>query len=210
MRPWPRRITRAGSDPAVPGSRRVRAAARFRSGRAQRADRPPGAPALREEQRPTKPGGDIATADEKRTEQFSACAPDRQDGACLTTESDGGAQYAQLVADELGIPALDVRVVPATPTGSVSVTATTPARRRATGGGRRRHRKDSREGATARGHGAGSRTGDPQGVNGHGSARDGSDPAQVKTVEEIALRARHRRPAAGGSRAARRADRLQR
>jgi carbon-monoxide dehydrogenase large subunit len=32
----------------------------------------------------------------------------------LTTESDGkDAQYAQLVADELGIPALDVKVVPA-------------------------------------------------------------------------------------------------
>jgi aerobic carbon-monoxide dehydrogenase large subunit len=32
----------------------------------------------------------------------------------LTTESDGNeAQYAQLVADELGIPALDVKVVPA-------------------------------------------------------------------------------------------------
>ena len=32
----------------------------------------------------------------------------------LTTESDGKeAQYAQLVADELGIPALDVKVVPA-------------------------------------------------------------------------------------------------
>ena len=32
----------------------------------------------------------------------------------LTTESDGKeAQYAQLVADELGVPALDVKVVPA-------------------------------------------------------------------------------------------------
>ena len=32
----------------------------------------------------------------------------------LTTESDGNeTQYAQLVADELGIPALDVKVVPA-------------------------------------------------------------------------------------------------
>ncbi len=32
----------------------------------------------------------------------------------LTTESDGKeAQYAQLVAEELGVPALDVKVVPA-------------------------------------------------------------------------------------------------
>src|SRR3990172_9580056 len=32
----------------------------------------------------------------------------------LTTESDGKeAEYAQLVADELGVPALDVKVVPA-------------------------------------------------------------------------------------------------
>ena len=32
----------------------------------------------------------------------------------LTTEADGNeAQYAQLVADELGVPALDVKVVPA-------------------------------------------------------------------------------------------------
>ncbi len=32
----------------------------------------------------------------------------------LTTESDGNeAQYAQLVADELGVPALDVKIVPA-------------------------------------------------------------------------------------------------
>ena len=74
----------------------------------------------------------------------------------LTTESDGKeAQYAQLVADELGVPALDVKVVPAdTDRFGVGHGYNTSPSERHLGGDRQRRRKDSRQGAAARGHGA--------------------------------------------------------
>ena len=47
----------------------------------------------------------------------------------LTTESDGNeTQYAEQVAQELGVPELDVKVVPPTRTGSAPGTDSTPAR----------------------------------------------------------------------------------
>ena len=53
-------------------------------------------------------------ADEAYRAVFLRVHPTGKMVLSLTTESDGKeAQYAQLVADELGIPALDVKVVPA-------------------------------------------------------------------------------------------------
>ena len=53
-------------------------------------------------------------ADEAYRAVFLRVHPTGKMVLSLTTESDGKeAQYAQLVADELGVPALDVKVVPA-------------------------------------------------------------------------------------------------
>jgi carbon-monoxide dehydrogenase large subunit len=107
----------------------------------------------------------------------------------LTTESDGKeTEYAQLVADELGVPALDVKVVPAdtdrygvghsyntspsdgTPAAIVSAT------------GKIRDKGQLLAGAALETS--------PETLawnNGAWVAGDGSDPTQIKTVEEIAL-----------------------
>ncbi len=106
----------------------------------------------------------------------------------LTTESDGKeAQYAQLVADELGIPALDVKVVPAdtnrfgvghgynsAPSEGVSaaiVSATEKIRAKA---------------QLLAGMALGAAPETLEWTNGAWIA-DESDPTQVKTIEEIAL-----------------------
>jgi len=107
----------------------------------------------------------------------------------LTTESDGNeAEYAQLTAAELGIPALDVKVVPAdtdrfgnghgfnsspsegTSAAIVSVT------------GKIRTKAQLLAGAAL---GAPPET--LTWENGAWVGGDGSDPTQVKTVEEIAF-----------------------
>jgi carbon-monoxide dehydrogenase large subunit len=107
----------------------------------------------------------------------------------LTTEADGHEpEYAQLVARELGVPALDVKVVPAdtdrfgnghgfntTPSGGAPAAITS---------------------ATAKIRGkaqllAGmALEADPQTLqwsNGAWVSGDGSDPTRVKTIEDIAL-----------------------
>jgi carbon-monoxide dehydrogenase large subunit len=107
----------------------------------------------------------------------------------LTTESDGKeAQYAQLVADELGIPALDVKVVPAdtdrfgvghgyntepsegTPAAIASATEKIRAKAQLLAG---------------MALGASPET--LKWLNGAWVSAEGGDPTQVKTVEEIAL-----------------------
>jgi carbon-monoxide dehydrogenase large subunit len=107
----------------------------------------------------------------------------------LTTESDGKeAQYAQLVAAELGIPALDVKVVPAdtdrfgvghgyntTPsegTSAAIVSATGKIRAKA---------------QLLAGVALGAEPETLRWFNGAWVNGDGADPTQVKTVEEIAL-----------------------
>ena len=107
----------------------------------------------------------------------------------LTTESDGKeAQYAQLVADELGIPALDVKVVPADTdrfgvghgyntspsegTSAAIVSATEKIRAKA---------------QLLAGMALDTPPETLEWVNGAWVSADGSDPTQVKTVEEIAL-----------------------
>lgn len=107
----------------------------------------------------------------------------------LTTESDGKeAQYAQLVADELGIPALDVKVVPAD-TDRFGVghgyntspsEGTSAAIASATG-------KIRAKAQLLAGMALGTSPETLKWVNGAWVGADGSDPTQVKTVEEIAL-----------------------
>jgi aerobic carbon-monoxide dehydrogenase large subunit len=107
----------------------------------------------------------------------------------LTTESDGKeGEYAQLVASELGVPQLDVKVVPAdtdrfgvghgyntspsegTPAAIVGATGKIRAKAQLLAGMALETPPDSLEW-----------------VNGAWAHGDGSDPTQVKTIEEIAL-----------------------
>jgi carbon-monoxide dehydrogenase large subunit len=107
----------------------------------------------------------------------------------LTTESDGReSQYAQLVADELGVPALDVKVVPA------------DTNRFGVGHG---YNTSPSDGAPAAIASATAKIRDkaqllagmaldaaPEALkwfNGAWIKGDGKDPTEVKTVEEIAL-----------------------
>jgi carbon-monoxide dehydrogenase large subunit len=107
----------------------------------------------------------------------------------LTTEPDGKeAQYAQLVADELGVPALDVKVVPADTdrfgvghgyntspsegTSAAIVSATGKIRAKA---------------QLLAGMALDAPPESLQWVNGAWVGADAGDPTQVKTVEEIAL-----------------------
>ena len=107
----------------------------------------------------------------------------------LTTESEGKeAEYAQLVAHELGIPALDVKVVPAdtdrfgvghgyntSPTEGASAAILSAA-------GKIRAKAQLLAGAAL-----GTSPETLTWLNGAWVGADGSDPTQVKTIEEIAL-----------------------
>ncbi|HLG08173.1 MAG TPA: molybdopterin cofactor-binding domain-containing protein [Gaiellaceae bacterium] len=107
----------------------------------------------------------------------------------LTTESEGKeAEYAQLVADELGIPALDVKVVPAdtdrfgvghgyntSPTEGTSAAIVSAA-------GKIRAKAQLLAGAAL-----GTSPETLKWLNGAWVGADASDPTQVKTLEEIAL-----------------------
>ena len=103
----------------------------------------------------------------------------------LTTEADGReAEYAQLVAGELGVPPLDVKVVPADTDrfGNGHGFNTTPVGRRA-GGDRERHREDPRQGASCwpawRWRPSPSRS--------RGRTARGRPASRYKTIEDIAL-----------------------
>ena len=107
----------------------------------------------------------------------------------LTTDADGREpQYAQLVADELGVPALDVKVVPADTDRfgvghgfNTSPSAGTPA---------------AISSATAKirdkaqllaGMALGAEPDTLRWLNGAWVAADGGDATQVKTIEDLAL-----------------------
>jgi len=107
----------------------------------------------------------------------------------LTTESDGKeGQYAQLVADELGVPALDVKVVPVDTdrfgvghgyntspsdgTSAAIVSATEKIRAK---------------GQLLAGMALGAAPETLKWFNGAWVTVEGNDPTQVKTVEDIAL-----------------------
>ena len=128
-------------------------------------------------------------ADEAYRAVFLRVHPTGKMVLSLSTESDGKeAQYAQLVADELGVPALDVKVVPAdtdrfgvghgyntSPAGGTSaaiVSATEKIRTKA---------------QLLAGAALGTSPETLRWSNGAWVSGDESDPTQVRTVEEIAL-----------------------
>jgi len=128
-------------------------------------------------------------ADEAYRAVFLRVHPTGKMVLSLTTEPDGReADYGKLVADELGIPALDVKVVPA------------DTDRFGVGHGYNTSPSDGTPAAIVSAAGkirtkaqllAGMALGAPpetlEWVNGAWVAGDGSDPTQVKTVEELAL-----------------------
>jgi carbon-monoxide dehydrogenase large subunit len=107
----------------------------------------------------------------------------------LTTESDGSeAEYAQLLADELGIPPLDVKVVPAdtdrfgnghgyntTPSGGTSAAIAATAE------------KIRAKGRLLAGAALETPPDNLRWENGAWINGSGDDPTQVKTIEQIAL-----------------------
>ena len=101
----------------------------------------------------------------------------------LTTEADGKEpEYAQLVADELGVPALDVKVVPAdTDRFGMSPSDGAPAAiAKATA-------KIRDKGQLLAGMALEAPPETLTWSNGAWVSGDGSDPAKVKTVEDVAL-----------------------
>jgi carbon-monoxide dehydrogenase large subunit len=128
-------------------------------------------------------------ADEAYRAVFLRVHPTGKMVLSLTTESDGKeSEYAQLVAGELGVPPLDVKVVPADTDRfgvghgfNTSPSAGTPAAI-ATASGRILEKGRLLAGAAL--------DAPPETLNwSHGRwvAGDGSDPARAKTVEDIAL-----------------------
>ena len=128
-------------------------------------------------------------ADEAYRAVFLRVHPTGKMVLSLTTDSDGKeAQYAQLVGSELGVPALDVKVVPA------------DTNRFGEGHG---YNTSPSDGTPAAIEGASTKIRDkarllagmaldaaPESLTwskGAWVAGDGADPAQVKTVEDIAL-----------------------
>jgi carbon-monoxide dehydrogenase large subunit len=107
----------------------------------------------------------------------------------LTTAADGNEQqYAQLVADELGVPALDVKVVPADTDRfgvghgfNTSPSAGTPAAIAKAAA------KIRDKAQLLAGMALGADPGTLTWSNGAWVHGDGSDAAEVKTVEDIAL-----------------------
>ena len=128
-------------------------------------------------------------ADEAYRAVFLRVHPTGKMVLSLTTESDGKeAQYAQLVADELGVPALDVKVVPADTdrfgVGHGYNTSPSEAPRRRSSAPPRRFAPRAQLLAGM------ALEASPESLkwsNGAWVDADGDDPTQVKTVEDIAL-----------------------
>ncbi len=128
-------------------------------------------------------------ADEAYRAVFLRVHPTGKMVLSLTTEADGKErEYAELVAGELGVPALDVKVVPADTDRfgvghgfNTSRSAGTPA---AISSASAKIRDKARLLAGM------ALDADPESltpVKGGWAAGDGSDPARVKTIEDIAL-----------------------
>jgi aerobic carbon-monoxide dehydrogenase large subunit len=107
----------------------------------------------------------------------------------LTTESDGKeAEYARLVADELGVPALDVKVVPADTdrfgVGHGYNTSPSAGTSAAIAGATEKIRA---KGRLLAGMALGAAPDTLTWANGAWVAAQGDGPTQLKTLEEIAL-----------------------
>jgi carbon-monoxide dehydrogenase large subunit len=128
-------------------------------------------------------------ADEAYRAVFIRVHPTGKMVLSLTTAADGNeAQYAQLVAEALGVPALDVKVVPADTdrfgTGhgfNTNPSAGTPAAIA------RAAEKIRSKAQLLAGMALAAAPDTLTWSNGAWVAGDGSDPARVKTVEDIAL-----------------------
>ena len=107
----------------------------------------------------------------------------------LTTEADGKEpQYAQLVADELGVPALDVKVVPAdTDRFGVGHGFNTSPSEGASAAIAKATAKIREKGRLLAGMALEAPPETLTWSNGAWVGGDGSDPATVKTLEDIAL-----------------------
>jgi aerobic carbon-monoxide dehydrogenase large subunit len=107
----------------------------------------------------------------------------------LTTDADGNEpQYAQLVADELGVPALDVKVVPAdTDRFGVGHGFNTSPSNGASAAIARAAAKIREKGRLLAGMALEAPPETLTWSNGAWVGGDGSDPARVKTLEDIAL-----------------------
>jgi carbon-monoxide dehydrogenase large subunit len=128
-------------------------------------------------------------ADEAYRAVFLRVHPTGKMVLSLTTESDGKeAQYAQLVAAELGVPSLDVKVVPAdtdrfgvghgyntSPSEGTSAAIASAAE------------KIRAKAQLLAGMALEASPETLKWFNGSWVSADGSDPTQVKTIEEIAL-----------------------
>ena len=138
-------------------------------------------------------------ADEAYRAVFLRVHPTGKMVLSLTTESDGNeGEYAQLVADELGVPALDVKVVPAdTDRFGVGHGYNTSPSDGAPAAIASATEQDPRQGAAARGHGARRRAGDAEVVQRRVGDGDGGDPTGQDDRGHRPVRARHRRAAAG-------------
>ena len=128
-------------------------------------------------------------ADEAYRAVFLRVHPTGKMVLSLTTESDGReSEYATLVAGELGVPALDVKVVPADTDrfGVGHGFNTSPSK----GTSEAVLRVTARIRDKARLLAGAALDADPDTLTpatGGWAAGDGSDPAQVKTIEDLAL-----------------------
>src|SRR5476651_1850806 len=128
-------------------------------------------------------------ADEAYRAVFLRVHPTGKMVLSLTTDSDGKeSQYAQLVADELGVPALDVKVVAADTDRfgvghgyNTSPSEGTPAAIASASA------KIREKGQLLAGMALEAPPETLKWFNGTWIAADGDNPTQVKTVEEIAL-----------------------
>lgn len=127
-------------------------------------------------------------ADEAYRAVFLRVHPTGKMVLSLTTESDGKEeQYAQLVADELGVPPLDVKVVPADTNrfgvghgyNTAPSEGTSPAVVRAS-------EKIRAKAQLLAGMALGAAPESLEWVNGAWAVA-GDDPTQVKTIEDLAL-----------------------
>ena len=128
-------------------------------------------------------------ADEAYRAVFLRVHPTGKMVLSLTTDSDGNEpQYAQIVADELGVPALDVKVVPADTDrfGVGHGYNTTPSGGTPAAIGRATDKIRDKAQLLA-----GMALGTPPEAltwsNGAWADGDGADPSRVKTIEDIAL-----------------------
>jgi aerobic carbon-monoxide dehydrogenase large subunit len=128
-------------------------------------------------------------ADEAYRAVFLRVHPTGKMVLSLTTESDGKeSEYAQLVANELGIPALDVKVVPAdTDRFGVGHGYNTSPSAGTTAAIESAAEKIRAKAQLLAGAALETSPETLEWSNGAWIGADGSDPTQVKTIEEIAL-----------------------